>query len=63
MGYQRSELGEIDSTYQRLTVHRRIPSTSRPRSSVCVASADATSPKAVQDGGRIDAQVFADSRE
>lgn len=27
---------------------------------MCVAGADATFPKAVQDGGRIDAQVFAD---
>jgi hypothetical protein len=61
MGYQRSELGEIDSTYHRLTVHR---DTQYIKTEVVrVASADATSPKAVPDGGRIDAQVFADSRE
>ncbi len=63
MGRQSSDLGGIDSKYRRLMVHRRSASTSRPRSSVRVAGADATSPKAVQDGGRIYAQVFADPCE
>ena len=63
MGSQRSELVGIDSKYCRLTVRRRIASTSRPRSSVCVAGGDAAFPQFVEHGGVVDAQVVADSRQ
>ena len=63
MGCQSSDRGGIDSKGRRLAVHRRIASTSRPRSSVGVAGADAASPKAGQDSGRIDAQALADPHE
>ncbi len=54
MGCQRNDRGRIDPKVRRLVVHRRIASTSRLRSSVGVVGADTTSPKTVQDSGRID---------
>lgn len=59
MGCQRNDRGGIDPKVRRLVMHRRVASTSIPRSSVGVAGADTTSPKIVQDSGRIDAQALA----